>query len=167
MNANMQPILTDPPMNPYGYQINLKSSGQDHRSVFRNGPRFRNSQRFRNVPWSRMVQSDRPFDQSNGSGWNNEELEFLESIGIRSESNQNQAENNNGIVPPLANFASPFVDPDKTKKTQNQLIILIHAAKCQKRADSLDGQVVFTTFSRSNFIFSNNSVHVKFRIVKR
>ena len=142
MNANMQPILTDPPMNPYGIQINLNSGGQDHRPVFRNGPRFRNSQRFRNVPWSRMVQSDRPFDQSNGSGWNNEELEF-------------------GI------FASPFVDPDKTKKTQNQLIILIHAAKCQKRADSLDGQVVFTTFSRSNFIFSNNSVHVKFRIVKR
>ena len=34
-------------------------------------------------------------------------------------------------------------DPDKRKMIQNQLIILIHAAKCQKRADNQDGQVSF------------------------
>ena len=32
---------------------------------------------------------------------------------------------------------------DKTKMIQNQLIILIHAAKCQKRAENNDGQVNF------------------------
>ena len=51
----------------------------------------------------------------------------------------NQTGNNNGIGPPLANAT----DPDKRKMIQNQLIILIHAAKCQKRADNQDGQVSF------------------------
>ena len=32
---------------------------------------------------------------------------------------------------------------DKRKMIQNQLIILIHAAKCQKRAENQDGQVNF------------------------
>ena len=33
-------------------------------------------------------------------------------------------------------------DPDKRKMIQNQLIILIHAAKCQKRTDeNQDGRV--------------------------
>ena len=54
MNANMQPILTDPPMNPYGNQISQNSGGQDHRSVFRNGSRFRNSQRI--PPWFKRAQ---------------------------------------------------------------------------------------------------------------
>ena len=34
-------------------------------------------------------------------------------------------------------------DADKRKMIQNQLIILIHAAKCQKRAENNDGQVNF------------------------
>ena len=34
-------------------------------------------------------------------------------------------------------------DADKRKMIQNQLIILIHAAKCQKRAENQDGQVKF------------------------
>ena len=121
-----------------------------------------------------MVQSEDPFDQPNGFGWQNEvnnELgeytgrfrsinqpgnQFNENPGgpgtlvVPNQPVQNQTGNNNGIGPPLANAT----DPDKRKMIQNQLIILIHAAKCQKRADSLDGQVGFYyIFNRSELQF--------------
>ena len=51
----------------------------------------------------------------------------------------NQTGNSNGMGPPPL-YAT---DPDKRKMIQNQLIILIHAAKCQKRAENQDGQVNF------------------------
>ena len=77
----------------------------------------------------------------------------------------NQTGNNNGIGPPLANAT----DPDKRKMIQNQLIILIHAAKCQKRADNQDGQVSFyyiiSRFRYEFKLFSNNNV--KYHIVRR
>ena len=51
----------------------------------------------------------------------------------------NQTGNSNGMGPaPL--YAT---DAEKRKMIQNQLVILIHAAKCQKRADYQDGQVSF------------------------
>ena len=62
----------------------------------------------------------------------------------------NQTGNNNGIGPPLVNAT----DSDRRKMIQNQLIILIHAAKCQKRADNQDGQVRFyNIFHGSKFQF--------------
>ena len=58
----------------------------------------------------------------------------------------NQTGNSNGMGP-AALYAT---DPDKRKMIQNQLIILIHAAKCQKRADNQDGQVSsYFNFHRS------------------
>ena len=60
----------------------------------------------------------------------------------------NQTGNSNGIGPPLANAT----DPDKRKMIQNQLIILIHAAKCQKPVDNQDGLVSFYYIKLYTFI---------------
>ena len=43
----------------------------------------------------------------------------------------------------IGRLEASMEDADKRKMIQNQLIILIHAAKCQKRADNQDGQVNF------------------------
>ena len=61
----------------------------------------------------------------------------------------NQGLNPSGPAGNIGQLNNAQTDPDKRKMIQNQLIILIHAAKCQKKNvdGNNDGQVNFNFFN--------------------